>query len=277
MAERAAPLVIAARAGAAAPLLAAALLCSALACAPRPATPARTEAAPGSRPMPTTRATSGRGPEGPAGPPRTPQGPTGPPSPEGPTGLPRTPQGSTGPLSPEGPTGPLSPEGSRASAPEAAIVSHDALYPAEGAVVMADWLREHGASGGPREHRCWDAGGRVGSPPAAGLVCETRQGPPARTTASVYRLEGRGLRRVWRGVVGTWANWLELTVWLSADGATLAVHDRAPNACEAALAEFGEKKRHGVGGDFGGVLREGCAGRGAYIWQEGGYVRAKPN
>jgi hypothetical protein len=143
-------------------------------------------------------------------------------------------------------------------------------------VIVADWAREHGAGAGPRESRCWDAGDRGGLPPAAGLVCETHTGPPSRTTASVYRLEGRNLRRVWKGVVGTWANWLELTVLLSPDGATLTVQDRAPNACEAAISEFEAKESHGIRGNFGGVLREGCAGRGAYSWQNDRYLRPKP-
>jgi hypothetical protein len=171
---------------------------------------------------------------------------------------------------------PASPETPPASAPEEARVSHDELYPPEGAVILADWLRAHGASAGPREARCWDAGDRVGVPPVAGLVCETHSGPPSRTTATVYRLEGRGLRRVWRGVVGTWANWLELTVLLSPDGATLTVQDRSPEACEAAISEFEAKASYGVGGNFGGVLREGCAGRGAYAWQQGRYLRSRP-
>lgn len=141
---------------------------------------------------------------------------------------------------------------------------------------MADWLRAHGASAGPREKRCWDVGDHVGSPPAAGLVCETRFNSPSRTLASVYRLEAHALRRVWQGVVGTWANWLELTIVLSPDGATLTVQDRFSGACERALKEFDAKERGGVHADFGGVLREGCAGVGAYSWQKDRYVRPKP-
>lgn len=150
-----------------------------------------------------------------------------------------------------------------------------AYYSPELLLRADDWKQAHGARGGAKEAECWDLGERVGVPPAPGMLCLTRIKDPAETVARVYRLEGARLRRVWQGTIGTWANWLELVPLLSADGRTLVVHDRAPGSCEAALSEHHEKQGSGVAGNFGAVLRRGCAGLGTHVYEDGHYVQVR--
>jgi hypothetical protein len=181
------------------------------------------------------------------------------------------------------PAPPISASAVDAGAPEAQVPEpptrtpeypHDEHYPPDAAVVLADWLRAHGVKSAFPERRCWDAGERVGVPPAPGLVCEASTNVPPRTTSRLYRLEGQRLRRVWKGTVKTYANWLELTPVLDPSGSRLVLHEASAGNCDAAQCEYSIKQQSGINAHFGDVLDEGCAQVGTYRWARDRYVRA---
>jgi hypothetical protein len=138
------------------------------------------------------------------------------------------------------------------AAPIATEVHRDTHYPPGDAVDVVAWLRAHGVTTALREQPCWDVGERVGVPPRPGLLCLATTHRPERTVATLHRLDGPRLSAVWQGVVGTYANWLELTPVLAPDGARLDLHERGANDCENALSELVAK---------------------SYVFRDGAYVR----
>jgi hypothetical protein len=156
-------------------------------------------------------------------------------------------------------------------------VRFDDHYPDPLAFSLRAWSREHGLAGPSAEQRCWDLGEHVGVPAAPGLLCLTVTPQPL-THAHVYRQEGARLRQVFEAIIAAWANWLELTPLLEADG-SLRLIDRSPGDCRAALAEASAKAQAHVAPPAAEYLPAACARVGLYRYERGQYRRdstAKP-
>jgi hypothetical protein len=152
---------------------------------------------------------------------------------------------------------------------------HAEYYAPDAAVDVGAWLREHAVSSKFGEATCWDAGLRVGVPPAAGLVCERSMERPPRTFSRVYRLENGKLRLVWEEVVKTYANWVDLTPVLSPTGAELTLHDSRRYRCAGAIGEARAKQDARVHPpSFTRAIEAACARRGVYTWNGKRYVLA---
>jgi hypothetical protein len=146
-------------------------------------------------------------------------------------------------------------------------------YPDESAVDPKAWALAHGIKTVPNESPCWDVGDHAGVPPAPGLLCKIVIGDVPRIEAVLHRLDKKRLVVVWRGLVASWANWLDLTPTLAEDGTSLTLHDG--QSCLGAAREARGKERSGIGvRGLSKTLFEACAGLGTYTWNGWRYVRA---
>jgi hypothetical protein len=147
-------------------------------------------------------------------------------------------------------------------------------YPEPLAFSLDTWTKEHHVAGPTSEQRCWELGQRVGIPPAPGLLCLTSTRTPL-TRAHIYRLQDSRLREVFVAIVATYANWLELTPLIQADG-SLLLTDRCPGCCAGALAQASEKADAGVAPPSAQYLGPACAAVGSYRYENGQYLFNPP-
>jgi len=157
----------------------------------------------------------------------------------------------------------------------------DARWAKTNEIDVDAWRAAHGVTKAFLSKGCWDAGDRVGVPPAPGLLCLAVFPSPYKSIASdvrarVLRLDGDRLVMVWEETVATYANWLELTPTFSSNGATLTLHDSAPHRCEGAIRESFDKDAANVGIDgLSALLVQACKQRGVYAWTGKHYARAE--
>jgi hypothetical protein len=157
--------------------------------------------------------------------------------------------------------------------------SFDARFAAASAVDVDVWRSAHGVKSPLAAERCWDASDRVGVPQAPGLFClgviPAKKSLASDVRLRLHRLEGGALPVVWDETVSTYANWLELTPTVSANGATLALHEASPHRCDGAIHESREKDAASVNIDgLTALLVRACGRRGVYAWTGKKYERA---
>jgi len=141
-------------------------------------------------------------------------------------------------------------------------------YRKEEAFRLLEWKREHHATGPTFDQECWELGVTVGTPAEAGLLCVTQNRSPEFKLARIYRLEGQALRVVWEATVATYANWLDLTPLLDAEGG-LVLSEGFPRSCEMAAGQAEGMGRNGPPSTQ--LIRPACTKVGKYRYENHRY------